>query len=152
MEDATVALVRTNAGPHIGPAIAAAGETTTSTTKTGSPIIINNNNNNKFDCANGNLVEFCGPAEQAAMLEGVEILVVASSANSNAVPPVPRKEDEQITSAVMKVLQGYQWSLVPTPTKCVLSLVENEAMRRIDAIYGTGIFRLRFESYKFKSG
>lgn len=76
-------------------------------------------NNNKFGCANGNLVEFCGPAEEAAVLEGVEILVVAASSAANATPPVPRKEDEQITSAVMKVLQGYQWSLVPTPTKYV---------------------------------
>lgn len=30
---------------------------------------------------------------------------------------VVRKEDEKITTAVMKVLQGYQWSLVPTTTK-----------------------------------
>lgn len=79
----------------------------------------NNNNNNTFSCANGNLVEFRGPAEEAAALEGVEILVVAASSAANAAPPVPRKEDEQITSAVMKVLQGYQWSLVPTPTKYV---------------------------------
>lgn len=28
-----------------------------------------------------------------------------------------KKEDEKITTAVMKVLQGYQWSLVPTTTK-----------------------------------
>lgn len=28
-----------------------------------------------------------------------------------------KKEDEKITSAVMKVLQGYQWSLVPAQTK-----------------------------------
>lgn len=76
-----------------------------------------NNNSSKFSCANGHLVEFCGPAEQAAGLEGVEILVVAASSATNAVPAVPRKEDEQITSAVMKVLQGYQWSLVPTPAK-----------------------------------
>lgn len=49
-------------------------------------------------------------------VEGVEILVMGSMASSTA-PAIPRKEDEQITSAVMKVLQGYQWSLVPTTTK-----------------------------------
>lgn len=30
-----------------------------------------------------------------------------------------KKEDEKITTAVMKVLQGYQWSLVPAQTKYV---------------------------------
>lgn len=36
---------------------------------------------------------------------------------ASGVGSVVRKEDEQITTAVMKVLQGYQWSLVPTTTK-----------------------------------
>lgn len=46
----------------------------------------------------------------------VEILVMGNMA-SNQASTKPRKEDEHITSAVMKVLQGYQWSLVPTTTK-----------------------------------
>lgn len=36
---------------------------------------------------------------------------------ASGVGGVVRKEDEKITTAVMKVLQGYQWSLVPTTTK-----------------------------------
>lgn len=115
MEDASVvALVRANSDARIG------GDSIENASEKPICNINNNNNNNKLGCANGNLVQFCGPAEQAAILEGVEILVVASSASSHAAPPVPRKEDEQITSAVMKVLQGYQWSLVPTPTKFVI--------------------------------
>lgn len=40
------------------------------------------------------------------------------NANCTKAGAAPRKkEDEQITSAVMKVLQGYQWSLVQAPTK-----------------------------------
>lgn len=42
-------------------------------------------------------------------------MVNANCTKGNAAPR--KKEDEQITSAVMKVLQGYQWSLVPATTK-----------------------------------
>lgn len=91
----------------------------------------NHNNNNhhhhqqnvKFSCPPaGSLIKFDTSGDEAdglaqrSAIEGVEILVMGSMA-SNQAAAVPRKEDEQITSAVMKVLQGYQWSLVPTTTK-----------------------------------
>jgi Sox developmental protein N terminal len=39
-----------------------------------------------------------------------------SNLNKNK-PNGARKEDEKITTAVMKVLEGYDWTLVPATTK-----------------------------------
>lgn len=90
-------------------------------------VTTNNNNDNKYANAKplcpigGSLIRFDNPDNEFLQpphvaVEGVEILIMGSMA-SNQGPTPPRKEDEQITSAVMKVLQGYQWSLVPTTTK-----------------------------------
>lgn len=57
------------------------------------------------------------------MIDGKPSNVITLITNNNTLNAdcnknVPRKkEDEQITTAVMKVLQGYQWSLVPNTTK-----------------------------------
>lgn len=50
---------------------------------------------------------------------GSNVITLISNNNQSVknIPPPKKKEDEQITSAVMKVLQGYQWNLVPTTTK-----------------------------------
>jgi hypothetical protein len=52
------------------------------------------------------------------------LFVTTSSLNNNNnnnlnknKPNGTRKEDEKITSAVMKVLEGYDWTLVPATTK-----------------------------------
>lgn len=86
----------------------------------------NNNNNHQQKYAfpvGGSLVRFHSEDNGFAKehhhhnaVDGVEILIMGSMANSQPAA-TPRKEDEQITSAVMKVLQGYQWSLIPTTTK-----------------------------------
>lgn len=51
----------------------------------------------------------------------VETLVVNNNIsmknNNKASKSLPRKEDETITSAVQKVLAGYDWTLVPATTK-----------------------------------
>jgi Sox developmental protein N terminal len=52
------------------------------------------------------------------------LFVTAASLNNNNnsnlnknKPNGGRKEDEKITTAVMKVLEGYDWTLVPATTK-----------------------------------
>lgn len=53
----------------------------------------------------------------------VETLVINNNVNlknnnkTGKVNHPVRKEDEKITSAVMKVLEGYDWTLVPAATK-----------------------------------
>lgn len=51
----------------------------------------------------------------------VETLVVNNNIsvknNNKGGKNTPRKEDETITSAVQKVLEGYDWNLVPATTK-----------------------------------
>lgn len=51
----------------------------------------------------------------------VETLVVnyniSTKSNNKGNKNTPRKEDETITSAVQKVLEGYDWNLVPQTTK-----------------------------------
>lgn len=52
----------------------------------------------------------------------VETLVInnnVSLKNNNKVGKInpPRVQDEKITTAVMKVLEGYDWTLVPAATK-----------------------------------
>lgn len=82
-------------------------------------LISNNNNNN-----NNNITIINGAGGGAGLIgigggvtsDSVGVLVVGTG-GSQATPGTGRKEDEKITSAVMKVLQGYQWSLVPTTTK-----------------------------------
>lgn len=51
----------------------------------------------------------------------VETLVVNNNIsvknNNKGGKNTPRKEDETITTAVQKVLEGYDWNLVPATTK-----------------------------------
>lgn len=52
----------------------------------------------------------------------VETLVVNNNIsmrnnNKSSIKNPLRKEDEKITTAVMKVLEGYDWTLVPATTK-----------------------------------
>lgn len=49
--------------------------------------------------------------------ESAPLTSLINNNNTTSASGGGKKEDEKITSAVMKVLQGYQWSLVPAQTK-----------------------------------
>lgn len=79
--------------------------------------LIVSNNNNKTN--NNNTVAILNVGTLGDMVDGkkeIGVLVIGNSGGGGVVAGT-RKEDEKITTAVMKVLQGYQWSLVPTTTK-----------------------------------
>lgn len=90
------------------------------------------NNNNKSALMNGVVMGDMGDDETGdenpmdfgadgllCTKKEIGVLVVGCGAASSGVVAGSKKEDEKITSAVMKVLQGYQWSLVPTTVKYV---------------------------------
>lgn len=66
-------------------------------------------------------MENCDDSESGR--KPVETLVLANCINSkdgkkdNRAPGVHKQEDERITSAVMKVLEGYDWNLVQATQK-----------------------------------
>ncbi|XP_055905486.1 transcription factor SOX-9 [Eupeodes corollae] len=73
----------------------------------------------------------------------VETLVLANYANgkdakkgscaSKEMPGVRRKEDERITCAVMKVLEGYDWNLVQATTKSTSDRKKDHIKRPMNA-------------------
>lgn len=84
-------------------------------------IVSNNNNktnnNNTIAIVNGGTLGDMIGADGCAKKE-IGVLVIGNGGGGGGgVVAGTRKEDEKITTAVMKVLQGYQWSLVPTTTK-----------------------------------
>lgn len=65
------------------------------------------------------IIDLNGKTVELIVSESTTVSLISGSSggNSGNVNVSGKKEDEKITSAVMKVLQGYQWSLVPAATK-----------------------------------